>query len=125
MKSRKTHQKELLKELILKEQNFFTAEILFKQALNSDPRIGIATVFRFLTDLRKRGEIHAFMCGKSYIYSCFKKSHCHFTCSICNQKKHFALSQLGAIQESIPGVMCHFTLEVEGVCESCSSKQKR
>ena len=78
--SRNTRQKEILTESVTASKSLFNAEELLASAQKSDPQIGIATVYRFLKELRKQGAIHSYQCNRKTIYSKESKSHCHFTC---------------------------------------------
>ena len=54
---RKTKQKELIEEEVKKLDSFFTAEELFKRVNQKDKKIGIATVYRFLRNLKKKEKL--------------------------------------------------------------------
>jgi len=68
-KSRKTKQKELIKAEINAFTSLFTAEELFNKVRKKDADIGIATIYRFLKDLRKERELHSYICDRRMIYS--------------------------------------------------------
>ncbi|PIN74336.1 hypothetical protein COV20_00225 [Candidatus Woesearchaeota archaeon CG10_big_fil_rev_8_21_14_0_10_45_16] len=117
--ARQTKQKKVLNSHLNSFTSFFTAEDLFAKVKEE---IGIATIYRYLKSLVDQGEIHSYLCDRRTIYSLNKKSHCHFTCEVCSEKKHIALKKLDFLQSQVPGKICHFQVDVTGICESCSSK---
>ena len=114
---RKTKQKELIKEEIEKVGSFFTAEDLFNKIKLRDKKIGIATIYRFLNDFRKRGELHSYLCNRRTVYSKGKNNHCHFICQRCGQVKHFGVDSIDFLK--IKEKICHFQIDVYGTCKKC------
>ena len=119
--SRNTRQKEVLKKEISKFQSFFTAEDLFENANKIDKSIGIATVYRFLKELRANKQIFFYTCDKRLVYSNDKKSHCHFVCQETGKITHFDIDSLDFLKNKIPGEISSFQIEVKGVCNKCGS----
>jgi Fe2+ or Zn2+ uptake regulation protein len=115
MKSRQTRQKELLSKEAGKLDSFFTAQALCERARKSEPSIGIATVYRFL----KRERFHSYSCGSVRVYSKEESSHCHFTCQKCGTVAHIPIRDITPIQKSVKGTICHFQIDVSGLCEKC------
>ena len=109
-----------MEECLLTSTSFFSAEEFFKRLEKKDTSLGIATVYRFLKEMRKRGKIHAYTCGRSLIYSVHKNAHCHFICEKCGKIAHFPLNSLDFLKKNVPGEICHFQLDVHGVCKECS-----
>ena len=118
-KSRKTKQKELMQSEILKFTSFFTADELYNKIKEKDHNIGIATVYRFLKDLRRKKELHSYICNRKMIYSREKNNHCHFICQRCNQITHFSIDKIDFLKTKIKGYICHFQIDVYGICEEC------
>jgi Fe2+ or Zn2+ uptake regulation protein len=116
---RHTKQEEVLSEEIKKLTSFFTAEELFSKVHVRNTKIGIATVYRWLKFLVEQGEVHSYLCERKTIYSTNTKNHCHFCCELCGKKKHINLKNIGVLQEGIKGKMCHFQVDVTGICEEC------
>jgi Fur family ferric uptake transcriptional regulator len=110
-----------MQEEISKINSFFTAEDLLGAARNQDPGIGIATIYRFLKAASQKGKIHAYTCEKKKIYSMQTKSHCHFTCEKCKETAHFNLDKLDFIKRSVKGQVCHFQLDIIGICDKCKN----
>ncbi len=118
--SRKTRQKALMEEVLSSSTSFFSAEEFFKKAQKEDFSLGIATVYRFLKETLKQGALHAYTCGRSLIYSREKNAHCHFICEKCGRTMHFPVETLDFLKKNVPGAICHFQLDVYGICKSCA-----
>jgi len=122
-KSRKTRQKELIEKLVNKMDVFFSAEDLFKLVKKKDSQIGIATVYRFLNDLKKKNKICTYVCDRRALYSREKNSHCHFICDKTGKIIHFdidSLNFLKDVKKKIPGTINSFQLEIHGICDDCN-----
>ncbi len=123
LKTRFTSQKAILESEIGEFTSFFTAEELHGKITRSFPKIGIATIYRYLKSAVEHNEVHSYQCERRTIYSTNSKNHCHFYCEVCEEKKHISLKNIGALQESIKGKMCHFQIDVVGICEDCLRKR--
>jgi Fe2+ or Zn2+ uptake regulation protein len=122
-KSRNTKQKDLLNRELEKFHSFFTAEELFEDVKKTDRTIGMATIYRFLKDLKKKGRIYFYSCDRKTIYSKEKSSHCHFICDKTGKTLHFDINNLdflSQIKKQIPGKIKNFQLEIHGTCKDCS-----
>lgn len=117
--SRQTRQKQLLHEVVATFSTFFTAEQFYQRAQKRDPRLGIATVYRFLHDLTSNHDLHSYQCNRRTIYSSTYKSHCHFICRRCKKTSNFTVNNLDFLHKNMHGTICHFHIEVEGICEKC------
>lgn len=122
--SRKTKQKELIRSEISRFASLFTADELYDRIKKKDNTIGIATVYRFLKDLRKKKELHSYVCDRKMIYSREKNNHCHFICQKCESVTHFNIDKIDFLQTKIKGEICHFQIDVHGVCETCLNQEK-
>ena len=123
-KSRKTKQKELIQSEILKFGSFFTSDELYEKIKEKDHNIGIATVYRFLKDLRRKKELHSYICNRKMIYSREKNNHCHFICQKCDQITHFSIEKIDFLKTKIRGEICHFQIDVYGICDKCLKSNK-
>jgi len=119
-KSRNTKQKELLNEEVKKFNSFFTAEELLIRSKKKDSHLGIATIYRFLSDLTDKSKLHSYICNRKTIYSSQDNSHCHFTCKKCGKIEHIKVNSLDFIKNKINGQICHFQIDVTGLCKECS-----
>ncbi|MEM0493003.1 MAG: transcriptional repressor [Candidatus Thermoplasmatota archaeon] len=117
--SRRTRQKESIRDEISKSKSFFTVEELYDKIKEKNPAIGIATVYRYLKELRRNKKIHSYICNRRMIYSKEDVNHCHFICERCGRIKHFNIDRIDFLREKIKGDVCHFQVDVYGVCEDC------
>ena len=122
--NRQTRQKEALYDEIQKIKSFFTAEDLLKRVNSKNQNIGIATIYRFLKYLTQKEKIHSYLCQGRTIYSKDKKAHCHFTCELCGETTHFDVKNINFLDKSLKGSVCHFQIDVSGICEKCIKKKK-
>ena len=120
--SRQTHQKEIINEEIKKFSSFFTADELLEKANKKDKKIGIATIYRFLKEAVNSGTLHSYTCERKTIYSLGKKSHCHFICEKCGKIEHIEIKNIDFIKKQISGSVCHFQIDVTGICEKCEKR---
>lgn len=121
-KLRQTRQKEILNEEVKRFNSFFTAEDLFKQVIKKDSKLGIATIYRFLSDLTNKNELYSYICDRRTLYSRQKNSHCHFICEKTGKIIHFDIENLDflkQIKNKIPGTINSFQLEIKGICNDC------
>ena len=116
---RATPQKKLIEQEIISFNSFFHAEELYHKVYKKNSRIGIATIYRFLHDLSKKGEIHSFQCNRKTLYSNSKKNHCHFTCEKCGERKHLNIKRLDFLNQQVDGEICHFQIDITGICKKC------
>jgi Fur family transcriptional regulator, ferric uptake regulator len=117
---KKTKQKELIKEETEKFNAFFTTEELFNKVKQKDKRIGIATIYRSLKDLRNKGELHSYLCNRRTVYSKEENHHCHFTCQKCGNVKHFDIESIDFLK--IKEEICHFQIDIHGTCKKCKKE---
>lgn len=99
--------------------SFFNAEELHQKVAKKN--IGLATIYRFLKERENQGEVHAYICNKRRIYSLGKKNHTHFSCESCNKVAHLHLKNVDFL-DSIPEKICHFQIDITGICALCSRK---
>ncbi len=123
-RTRRTRQKGLIKKEIDCCNSFFTAEELLERIRKTDSKIGLATIYRLLKDMREQRELHSYLCNRKTIYSRDKKSHSHFICQRCNKIIHFDVDSIDFLKKKIQGNICHFQLDVTGVCEECVGSEK-
>ena len=121
--SRKTRQKETIHTEIAAFTSLFTADELFEKVKKKDDTIGIATVYRLLKQLRAKKELHSYICGRKMVYSPDKNNHCHFICQRCNRITHFSVDKIDFLKTKINGDICHFQIDVHGLCSDCLQKK--
>ena len=86
---------------------------LFASEFLKDPRI---------KDLSDKRQIHSYVCNRKTIFSKEDKSHCHFICKKCGKIEHIKVNSLDFIKNKINGSICHFQIDVTGLCDDCSKK---
>jgi len=118
--SRNTKQKEQIKNEISKMSSFFTAEELHENIKKRNMDISLATIYRYLKQLRQDGKIYSYTCDNKLTYSNAKKSHCHFICEETGKTIHFEIDSLDFLKDKIPGTISSFQIEVRGKCKKCS-----
>ncbi len=124
---RTTTQKNSILHAVQASKSFFDAAALHHRVQVINREIGIATIYRFLKQLEEEGEIHSFLCDKRKIYSLSKQNHVHFSCEHCGKKSHLTLKNVDFLKQEITDEICHFQLDLVGICKSCSNalKQKK
>jgi Fe2+ or Zn2+ uptake regulation protein len=119
MKSRNTIQKGIMQKEAAKFDSFFTAQELFEKARAKDNRIGLATIYRFLAEMREGGALYSYSCSGRAAYSTLKRSHCHFICEETGRVIHFDVDSLDFLRDKLPGEISSFQIEVRGKCSDC------
>ncbi len=117
---RKTAQKNILDNELKGFNSFFSAEELFNKVKSK--KIGIATVYRFLNEAEKKHDVHSYLCNRKSLYSRNSHNHCHFICQNCDKMVHFSVDSIDPITKKIKGDICHFQIEVSGICQECNKK---
>ncbi len=118
-RTRKTKQKEIIKEEIQRFDTFFAADELHSRVNKIDSKIGIATVYRYLKENSCDGNLHVYNCKRRKIYSMNDNSHCHFRCTKCGREYHIEVKKIDFLKHGVKGKICHFQLDVYGICENC------
>jgi len=124
LKSRSTRQKELLNRELEDMDEFFSAEEFHSITVRKMPHIGIATIYRFLNEKVHERQLHSYNCNKRTVYSNSKNNHCHYICQKCGEKQHINIKNIDSIKKSMTGTICHFQIDVHGICENCLRKNK-
>lgn len=119
---RTTRQKKLIDSCLSSFDSFFTAEELLEKVHQANNKLGLATIYRFLKSKVDAGELHSYQCDRRTIYSLDKKSHCHFHCEECGNSAHITLRNIDFLKKGLKGKICHFQINVVGICEKCCGK---
>jgi len=122
--TRSTRQKKLIIKKLSEMDTLFTAEEILSEVRKEDKKIGIATIYRFLKGHAKDEHIHSYDCDRRKVYSSKTDNHCHFICKNCGNVEHFSISKIEFIKEKIKGDICHFQIDVHGICEKCKGSSK-
>ncbi len=108
-----------------------SAEDVYRTLLEQGVEIGVATIYRVLTQFEQAGILlrHHFESGKA-VYELNKGSHHdHLVCVKCGEVAEFHNEEIERLQEKLASetgyrVVDH-ALYMEGVCGSCQKKEKR
>jgi len=100
-------------------KGFFGADEFHTIAKTQMPHIGVATIYRFLSDKVKERQLHSYYCEKKTVYSTSANNHCHYICQKCGKTQHVEIKNIDSIKKSIKGTICHFQIDVSGICEKC------
>jgi len=116
---RLTKQKQIMINELSNFNTFFDVDE-FHNKVSNHKRIGIATIYRFLSDLENEAKIHSYTCNGRKIYSKNRNNHIHFICEKCNSKKHISIDKIDFIS-NYKNKVCHFQLDMYGICDNCGS----
>ncbi len=118
--SRETKQKKEINNAINDIKTFFTAQDIYDKVKKKN--IGIATIYRFLNELKKNRKIHFYVCNRKALYSLKNMNHSHFVCETCGKITHLNINRFDFLKNLVSGKICHFQIEVSGICSLCNKK---
>jgi Fur family ferric uptake transcriptional regulator len=113
----------LIQEIFENTHEFFYAEDIYNFAKKKDPTIGIATIYRFLKELKTKNKVFCYSCNRRTLYSKERNSHCHYICEKTGKVTHFNIDNLDflkKIKDKIPGSIKSIQLEIKGICDDCN-----
>ena len=119
---RVTRQKKVLSLVLDSFDSFFDAAQFYNAVVAKKGVVGLATVYRYLASLESSCSVHSFVCDGRKIYSKDLRNHAHFTCEKCARVEHLHIKTVDFLRLNHGGKVCHFQLELVGVCEKCSKK---
>ena len=113
------------------EARHMTAEDVYKALLESGEDVGLATVYRVLTQFEQAGLItrHHFEGGQSVFELDQGKHHDHILCVKCGRVDEFLDPTIEERQKAIADrfgyTMTDHSLYIYGVCKACRSKEQK
>ena len=113
------------------EARHMTAEDVYKALLESGEDVGLATVYRVLTQFEQAGLItrHHFEGGQSVFELDQGKHHDHILCVKCGRGDEFLDPTIEERQKAIADrfgyTMTDHSLYIYGVCKACRSKEQK
>jgi len=126
VQKRNTWQKEIIQKKMNEIESFFNADELWEDVKKENKNIGIATIYRFLNEMRRNNLIYSYKCDRKTVFSKQNKSHCHFVCEKTGNITHFKIESLDFLKDKIPGSIRSFQVEVRGICkEECKKCSKK
>ena len=112
------------------KERHFSAEDLYKLLLESDEEIGLATVYRVLTQFETAGLVHRhhFDTGHSVFELNQGGHHDHIVCVRCGRVDEFIDETIEKLQHEISEKagykMTDHCLYIYGICTDCQKKGK-
>ena len=108
-----------------------SAEDVYRLLLDENVEIGVATIYRVLTQFEQAGILlrHHFETGKAVYELNRGGHHDHIVCIKCGKVTEFHNEEIETLQEKIAAengyrIVDH-ALYMYGVCANCQSKEKR
>lgn len=126
--ARSTPQRQVILELVAAWQGSFTVAELHERVRRRDPGIGLATTYRTVELLRKRGEVHPLHMshrgGRPAYVRCGPRHHHHLVCTSCGSVEETDLC--GAPTEAEVERLHGFRpsaheLDIYGTCRKCAA----
>jgi Fur family ferric uptake transcriptional regulator len=115
----------ILKILESSDIRHLSAEDVYRQLLSNDEEIGLATVYRVLTQFEAAGLVtrHHFEEGRSIFELAGAYHHDHLVCIKCGRVVEFTDAQIEALQEKIATKLgfelTDHNLNMYGYCPKC------
>lgn len=117
---RKTRQRDTIQKIVENFDKSFRVEDIYGKVKSEG--IGVATVYRYLSDLRKEGKINHFVCDGRALYSKDRIQHTHFHCTECDRSTHIQDVKL-PLGKITNGKIESFQLEIRGICKTCLQEE--
>lgn len=121
---------ELFQSTMAGDQRHLSAEDVYRLLLNEDMDVGLATVYRVLTQFEQAGLLirRNFEAGKALYELNGGEPHDHMLCLTCGKVIEFNDADLQARQDEIAKhyqfVIQERAMTLYGVCQDCQRKQK-
>jgi Fur family ferric uptake transcriptional regulator len=106
-----------------------SAEDIYKALLEAGSDVGLATVYRVLTQFEAAGLIsrHNFIGGQAVYELAAEEHHDHMICLNCNKVEEFSDPVIEKRQEEVAKQMGYeivdHALNIYGICKSCRTKK--
>jgi Fur family ferric uptake transcriptional regulator len=119
----------ILELLESRRDGHWTAEDIFRLLIDEGFDVGLATVYRVLTQFEQAGIVvkHHFETGKAVYELNQGDHHDHIVCIHCGQVAEFYDSELEKIQEKIASkngyIIIDHALYLYGVCKNCQKNR--
>jgi len=126
-----TLQRWLLLDTLREAQGHLDARGLYRRAVESDPRISMATVYRNLRLFKELGLVDERRLDKVYCYYEIKRSteHYHMVCQSCGRVVGFESPAIAKVIDQVKRDsdfdVTRAVLYLEGYCRKCKDKEKR
>jgi len=123
-----TRQRRLLLEVLRETGAHMSAKDLFRQAVQMDPNISLASVYRNLHLFEELGLVDGKRLGRNCCYYEVKRSRQHYdlVCNCCGQQTEFESPMIeklvGEVQLKTDFRVTKAVLYLEGYCQQCNEK---
>lgn len=124
---RNTWQKDAVRQALDKSLSFVSAGQLHQELKNQGSSIGLATVYRALTDLAKSGEADSLQSkdGETLYRACTNEHHHHLICRSCAKTVEIDGASVedwaSKIAKQYGFQDVTHTIDLFGVCSNCSN----
>lgn len=88
MKHRFSHQRALIKKILVDYDGHLSAEDVYEQVVQHEPNMSLGTVYRNLRVLEEMKEIRKLMVEDKALYEGEKEPHHHLICTRCGKVKN-------------------------------------
>lgn len=108
------------------ENHHLSAEDVYKELLDNKQEIGIATVYRVLTQFEEAGLLvkHNFEDGRSVFEMASEDHHDHMICQKCGKVEEFFDAEIEARQDKLAESrgfkILHHSHSIYGLCKNCA-----
>lgn len=124
---RHSRQRELIKAFLNTRKDHPTADTVYKNVRNQNPRISLGTVYRNLTLLAEDGEISRLSVGDGVDhFDADTSPHCHFVCRKCGQVQDLEMDSIEDITDiaskNFHGHIAGHVTYFYGFCCSCAGQ---
>lgn len=129
MSRRNTWQREAVREILGENEGFVSAQELHRQLEQGGRSVGLATVYRALTDLVDAGEADAIASpeGEQRYRACGNGHHHHLICRSCGQTSEISGEEIESWAERLADQLgfdqVSHSVEIFGRCPNCRSKK--
>ena len=125
-----SRQREAIKEYLMERRDHPTAEMVYRDVREANPKISLGTVYRNLSLLVSLGEIQKICCGDGVErYDANVSPHYHYHCTCCGRVMDVPPEQAPPspirLREDFPEEVEGCTVLFHGTCRDCKEKSEK
>jgi Fur family ferric uptake transcriptional regulator len=111
------------------EERHLTAEGVYRSLLDAGEEVGLATVYRVLTQFEQAGLVkrHHFDGERAFFELDENKHHDHMVCVRCGRVEEFVNDQIERLQEEVAKAhnfkLTEHRMELYGLCADCQARE--
>ncbi|MDO4596289.1 MAG: Fur family transcriptional regulator [Coriobacteriaceae bacterium] len=129
MQRRNTRQRTLILDILSTHTDHPSAETVYREVQEIDPKISRATVYRNLALLKETGQISCLAGPDGHRFDPCALDHAHITCEACGSIADVEMpydEELDALAQRITGyARVHHGLMFCGICPDCRAKRQQ